>query len=123
MKNLKLSLLPKTWFIDIDGVILSHNGHLVNKQSLIKNIDYFFKQIPNDDLVILITAREKKYKKITEETLKKNRVRFNMIIYGVPVGERILINDQKPGGLKTAIAINTIRDKFDKIKLVYLKEM
>ena len=35
-----------------------------------------------------------------------------MIVYGLPYGERILINDRKPSGLPTAIAVNTDRDRF-----------
>ena len=41
-----------------------------------------------------------------------------MIIYELPYGERILINDQKPSGLKTSIAVNTERDVFMKEEFV-----
>lgn len=35
-----------------------------------------------------------------------------MVIYNAPYGERILINDSKPSGLKTALAYSTKRDEF-----------
>ena len=37
-------------------------------------------------------------------------IRFDQIIYDLPFGERILINDAKPSGLKTAYSVNTVRD-------------
>lgn len=51
-------------------------------------------------------------KKLTEDFLKEYGIRYNDIIYNAPYGERILINDKKPSGLLTAIAVNTDRDEF-----------
>ena len=42
--------------------------------------------------------------------LKKNNIRYDAILYNAPYGERILINDAKPSGLCTSVAINTRRD-------------
>ena len=39
------------------------------------------------------------------------------IIYDLPNGERLLINDKKPSGLNTAIAISTERDIFPLINI------
>ena len=41
-----------------------------------------------------------------------NGIRYDAIVCGVPYGERILVNDRKPSGLTTAIAMNTERDVF-----------
>lgn len=107
----KLSDLAKTWLIDIDGVIFIHNYYLTHKkESLTKGIKKLLKFIKKDDYVILLTARDEKYKEFTEKALKKFKIRYNQIIYNLPKGERILINDIKPKGLKTAIAINVKRD-------------
>ena len=35
---------------------------------------------------------------------------FEAILYGMPAGERILVNDCKPSGLLTAVAVNKKRD-------------
>lgn len=118
MNKIILSKLNKTWFIDIDGVIVIHNGHLQNGDQLNKNIKIFFKKISKNDHIILVTSRKKKYKKITEDFLIKNNIRFNYIIYNLPIGERIVINDKKPKGLKTAIAINVKRNNFPDIKII-----
>jgi len=45
-----------------------------------------------------------------ESFLNDNGIRFDKILYGMPVGERILVNDKKPSGLITAYAVNKERD-------------
>lgn len=112
---MKLSNLPKTWLIDIDGVIFKHNLYLECKsqktEKVLPGVKEFFKKIPKSDKIILLTSRSKKYKNYTITQLKKNKIRYDFIIFDLPVGERILINDIKPRGLKTAKAINVKRDK------------
>lgn len=108
--NITLSTLPKTWILDVDGTILVHNGYKRGGDKLIEGIEEFLAQIRKEDLVILITARKKEQKEQLESFLKENQIRFDQIIYDAPTGERILVNDDKPSGLKTAIAINTPRD-------------
>lgn len=113
--NIVLSSLPKTWIIDIDGVIFEHNGYKELKdgeyEKPLGGVKEFFSNIPKNDFVILVTSREEKYRFMTEESLKMNGIRYDIILMGLPVGERILINDKKPSGLKTAYAINLKRNK------------
>lgn len=46
-------------------------------------------------------------------------VRIDHAIFGLPPGERILFNDEKPSGLKTAHAINLVRDEgFERVTFV-----
>lgn len=114
MKKIKLSKnLNHTWFIDLDGTILKHNGYLLDKEdTILKGVKTFFKKIPKKDKIILTTSRNKKYLKKTINYLKKQKIRYNQIITDLPYGERVLINDIKPRNkLKTAIAINVKRDK------------
>jgi len=119
VKCIEVSLLPKTWLIDIDGTIFKHNGHLQGNDQIIEGFQHFMNQIQEEDKIILLTSRTEEYRDVTERSLKKYSIRFNQIIFNLPVGERILINDIKPRGLKTAIAINICRDKFDDIILQY----
>lgn len=56
------------------------------------------------------------YANETEFFLRKNHIRFDYIIYEAPYGERILINDEKPSGLKMAIGINVKRDRVCDVK-------
>lgn len=109
--KLVLSPLPKTWIFDVDGTILKHNGYLSDDgDELLNGVREFFDDIPNNDLIILLTARKEKFIPKLKEFLVGKGIRFDYIIGNVPHGERILINDSKPSGLKTAFAINKIRD-------------
>ena len=113
MNKIKLSKnLSHTWFIDLDGSIVKHNGYIVDKEdSLLDGVSVFFKNIPTKDIIIITTSRKKKFKKKTIEFLKKNKIRFNEIMFDLPYGERILINDIKPNqNLKTSISINLKRN-------------
>lgn len=113
MNKIKLSKnLSHTWFIDLDGSIVKHNGYIVDKEDLLLDgVSVFFNNIPTKDIIIITTSRKKKFKKKTIEFLKKNKIRFNKIMFDLPYGERILINDIKPNQkLKTSISINLKRN-------------
>lgn len=106
-----LSRLNKTWILDIDGTLLKHNGHLIGEEILLPGVEQFFKHINGDDFVVLMTARPEIYRSQTEAALRLHQIVWNILIMGVPHGERILINDRKPSGLKTAYAINVSRNE------------
>ena len=110
MIHLSLSVLSHTWLIDIDGTILKHNGHLESGEQLLGGVREFWQKIPLDDTIILLTAREDFYANQTIEFLRINNIRYDKIIFNIPQGERILINDIKPTGLITAHAVNILRD-------------
>ena len=108
------SALPKTWIIDLDGTIVRHNGYIEGEDQLLEDSLDFMKEIPESDRVIILTARKQAEEEKTIEFLHNSGIRFDDILFDIPVGERILINDCKPSGLKTAYAINKKRnDKFD----------
>ena len=114
MRKIKLTKnLSHTWFIDIDGTILKHKGYLIDKKdTILKGVKKFFKKIPKKDKIILITGRKKKILKKTLLFFKKNNIRFDQVIFDLPYGERVLINDIKPkNNLKTAISINVNRNE------------
>lgn len=118
-KVINISTLGKTWIFDIDGTIVKHNGYKIdNKDTLLEGAKNFFENIKEEDMVILITARKLEEKEKTERFLKDNNIRYDYIIFDAPKGERIIINDEKPGGLRTAIAINTKRDSFMNVKFI-----
>ena len=62
-------------------------------------------------MIVFITSRTEEYRYITEEFLQANSIRYDHIIFVAPYGERILINDDKPSGLKMGIAVNKTRDE------------
>ena len=111
MSTLKLSPLPKTWVFDVDGTLLIHNGHLREQgDEVLPGVKELFSQISSDDKVVLLTARKEVFREKLESFLSDNGIRFDAILYGMPMGERILINDKKPSGLVTAYAINKERN-------------
>jgi len=111
MIDLSLSSLPHTWIIDIDGTILKHNGHKGHGDELLAGVKEFWQRIPAGDTIILMSAREEFYAKGTLDFLRNNGLRYDQVIFGLPKGERILINDIKLSGLDTAFSINVMRDK------------
>jgi hypothetical protein len=118
MKKITLSNLPKTWVFDVDGTIVEHNGYLKDGDKLLNGVkDFFNNNIKDRDIVILLTSRKECYIKDLKIFLLQNNIRFNHLIYDLPFGERILFNDKKPSGLKTAFAINLNRDSMLKIEI------
>lgn len=119
MTELILSCLSKTWLIDIDGVILEHNGYKQDNENLLPGVKEFWKQISEEDYVILLTARAEEMRESTLIVLANHGLRYNMVIFGVPTGERICINDRKPSGLLTSYAVNLLRDEgLDYLKII-----
>lgn len=119
MEKIILSSLPHTWIFDIDGTLLKHNGYMTEEgDSLLDGVAEFFASIPAEDMIIFLTARPSEYREITEKFLIEKNIRYDHIIFDVPVGERILVNDTKPSGLKTAYAIERTRDHWDKLTII-----
>jgi len=118
MKELVLSPLGHTWFLDLDGTLVKHNGHLTDGQdSLLPGADALLAQIPADDLVVIVTSRAEAYREATEQFLAERRIRYGHIIFGAPFGERIVVNDAKPSGLPTAVALNGTRDEAPSLRV------
>ena len=103
--------LSHTWFIDLDGTMLKHNGYINPPEQLLPGVKELWSQIPVDDCIIITTGRSEAYRETTLEFLEKNNIRYDVALFNLPLGERIVINDIKPGNLKTAIAWNVERDK------------
>lgn len=111
MTTLRLSTLPKTWVFDVDGTLVIHNGHLRPQgDELLPGVKEFFASLPAQDAVVLLTARKKELGPALEAFLTANGIRYDAILYGMPAGERIMVNDCKPSGLLTAVAVNKKRD-------------
>jgi len=107
----ELSELSHTWFIDLDGTIIRHNSHLTDQDELLPGVKEFWNNIPQNDYIIITTGRSDEYKSSTLAFLNLHGLRYNHALFDLPLGERIVVNDIKPGGLKTAIAWNVERDR------------
>ena len=115
---LTLSSLRHTWILDLDGTIVRHNGYkLDGYDSFLEGAEDFLKNINKDDMVIFLTSRTEEVREYTERFLEDHEIRYDAILYNVPYGERILLNDNKPSGLKMAIAIGRKRDDPFKLRV------
>ena len=105
--------------LDLDGTIVKHNGYKLDGQdTLLPGAKEFFENLPEGDHVVFVTSRTQDLAQQTEEFLQANGIPYLAVVYGAPYGERILVNDCKPSGLATAIAINTNRDVFMDVEFV-----
>ena len=123
--------LNKTWFIDIDGTIVKHASNdqldeaihdmgqdsFLIEEPLNDSVD-FLKNIPQEDTIILTTARDKRHEQHTLKMLKHFKIRYDKIMFDLRSGPRYLINDIKPVGvaenpepINTAFAVNVERDR------------
>ena len=118
MNKIVLSPLEHTWIIDLDGTVLLHNGYLINgEDTFLDGAEDFLKQLPPNDMIVFMTARKSEYREMTENFLKTHGIRYDHIIFDVPYGERILINDRKKSGLAMSVAINRKRDEFEELNI------
>ena len=117
--QIKISPMPKTWILDLDGTLLVHDGpYILGKDEFLPGAREFLDSIPRRDMIIFLTARSDYEKPHTMRFLKENNVRYDHIIFNAGEGERIMINDMKPDGLVTAYAVNTVRDRFCKTEFI-----
>lgn len=106
-----LSDLPKTWIFDLDGTLVKHNGYKIDGyDTLLPMAKEYINSLPDEDYIIILTSRTNEYKDSTILFLKENEIRYDEIIFNMPMGERIVVNDRKPSGIEMAIAINLERD-------------
>jgi hypothetical protein len=108
---LRLSALPHTWLIDVDGTLVEHNGYKHGGDVLLPGVRDFWRGLPASDVIVLLSARAEAEKPATLAFLRAEGLRFDVAIFGLPVGERILINDAKPSGMTTAFALSVRRDE------------
>ncbi len=107
-----LSTLPKTWIFDLDGTLVKHNGYKIDgKDTLLDGAKEKIDAIPESDYILILTSRTDEYREMTVSFLEEKDIRYNEILFNMPMGERILVNDRKPSGLDMAIALNVDRDQ------------
>ena len=103
--------LGHTWIVDLDGTILEVNAPPYTDDKLLPGVKEMWAQIPKDDFIIIMTARPKDIQEQTLQFLQDSGLHYHLAVFGVHHGERIVVNDNKPGGLQTAVALNVKRNK------------
>ena len=112
--TLILSTLPKTWIFDLDGTLLKHNGHkTADGDTVLPGVTEYLGAIPPEDKIVIFTSRTEEYRESTLAFLKAAGIRYDEILFQMPMGERIVVNDRKPSGIAMSVAINVNRDRFE----------
>jgi hydroxymethylpyrimidine pyrophosphatase-like HAD family hydrolase len=107
-----MSRLPRTWFIDFDGTLVTQRSHMMLTDTILEGTKAFFKEVVDKmDYVIITTARTCDHKSRIERFLESHGLRFDLVICGLTTGARMLVNDTKPDGSLTAYAFNLERDE------------
>ena len=109
-KRLVMSSLPKTWIFDLDGTLVAHNGYKTGKDRWLPGAVEYLQKIPDGDFILILTERGEQMREQTERFLRESGIRYNAILFGLPLGERVLFNDDKPSGLPMSYAVNLPRD-------------
>lgn len=111
-EDLVLSTLPKTWIFDLDGTIVKHNGYKIDGyDTLLDGVKEYIDALPKDDFVLILTSRTNEYRDMTIAFLEEHCIRHNQIIFNMPMGERIIVNDKKPSGIDMAVSVNVERNR------------
>ena len=77
--------------------------------------------IPEEDKIVIFTSRTDEYRQMTLEFLHKHKIRYDEIMFNMPMGERIVVNDRKPSGLDMSVAISIDRDKLELPRIIRTK--
>lgn len=111
---------PKTYFVDIDGVIFKQQGRWPDietidpVQDLLPGVrEKFLKWESQGCTIILTTGRAPNFRKLTEQQLQKAGIPYHLLIMAAGMGQRVLINNLKPQEpeVSTAVAVNLPIDK------------
>lgn len=118
-ETLVLSTLPKTWVFDLDGTLLKHNGYKIDGyDTVLDGVTEYLHEIPREDKIVLLTSRTEEYRQMTLDFLETAGILYDTILFNMPMGERIIVNDRKPSGIDMAVALNIDRDCFTMPKII-----
>lgn len=107
----------KTVFCDIDGCIFKHHGDIIeiltSPCELLPGVREVFKQWGcKGYTVILTTGRPESLRDITIKQIRNHGLYYHRLIMNLPRGQRVVINDVKPGrDMDTAACINITRNR------------
>ena len=114
-----MSTLPKTWIFDLDGTVVKHNGYKIDGvDTVLDGAKEYIDSLPEEDRIVILTSRTEEYREMTLDFLAEQGIRYDDILFCMPMGERIVVNDRKPSGIDMAYAVNLDRDHFVGVEIV-----
>lgn len=100
--------MPQTIFCDIDGTVVDHS----DQTKLLPGVkEQFKKWVHEECMIILTTGRKESLRDSTVAMLAQHGLPYDLLIMGLPRGERIVINDRKPTGEATVGCYNPYRNE------------
>jgi len=113
-----------TLFVDLDGVIVLNSAQFSDPkwgttEGITENIEVLNRLHQTGKVhIVITTARSEAFRDITSQQLSRLGVQYDSIIFGLPHGKRIVVNDYAPSNpFKSCDSINIRRNSTD------LKEM
>jgi hypothetical protein len=112
-----------TYFIDIDGVLLKHEGNLSQQItgtcSIMQHTKFLINEIDKiGGKIILTTGRKESTRTVTESQLAFWGIFYDQLIMNCNRGSRILINDLKPSQtVRTAFAFTPERNLLTELEI------
>lgn len=112
----------KVYFVDLDGTLVSGSNpqNFWENSVLIEGAKNKLIELKKaNQIIYIVTSRPSWTSKNTEEFLVSNEVPFDKIIYDIPVGPRVFINDYAESSpYPSVVAINTKRNSGDWIEKI-----
>jgi hypothetical protein len=108
---------PKTIFLDIDGVLITHSNiltkQLTDEVSIIEGtLEKMIEWDRKGYNIILTTGRRESMREKTKIQLETLGIFYDQLVMGIGGGERIIINDRKENSnLDTCRSINLDRNQ------------
>lgn len=113
-----------TLFVDLDGVVVLNSAQYASPywgttDGIQENIDVLNRLHDTGRVhIVVTTARKEDHREVTIEQLDRVGMKYDSIIFGLPHGKRIVINDYAPSNpFKSCDSVNIRRNSTD------LKEM
>lgn len=107
----------KTIFCDLDGCVFKHHGDITevfaNPYKILPGVMNVFRQWAHKGYkVVITTGRPESMRDFTEQQMREAGLYYHNLIMDLPRGQRVIINDIKPGNKgKTAACVNIERNK------------
>ena len=121
LKYFPVAERSRTYIFDLDGCLLRQGDRWPDiriddpVKALLPGVKKKLAEIHmRGDFILIVTARPEPYRSMTEWQLRTAGLMWHKLVMGLPTGQRILVNDTKPGAeedVPMAIAVNLKRDE------------
>ena len=108
---------PKTIFCDIDGTLVTHSkptevSNPNHKMTLLEGTHNVLNEWDRRGYnIVLTTGRKESLRETTEKQLQQAGIIYDQLVMGIGGGDRVLVNDRKDSGRRTAWAVVPDRNK------------